>query len=146
MKICIAGLWHLGVVTATCVAAAGHQVVAFDEDDAIVTELINNVLPVAEPVSAELTQTQRATGNLRFTTQREQALRDAEVLWITYDTPVDANDRADVEFVVANALALIDAADPASVILISSQVPVGTTRLLGESSRSRRTLASSPEN
>ena len=39
MRICVAGLWHLGVVTAACVAAAGHRVVAFDEDEAVVTGL-----------------------------------------------------------------------------------------------------------
>jgi UDPglucose 6-dehydrogenase len=73
-------------------------------------------------------------------------VRDADVLWITYDTPIDANDRADVDFVIAKALALIDAANPSTVVIISSQVPVGTTRRLEESSRSRRTLAYSPEN
>jgi UDPglucose 6-dehydrogenase len=146
VKTCVAGLWHLGVVTATCVASAGHQVVAFDEDEAIVADLSRGVLPVDEPGLAELMQRELSTGRLRFTTQLAQALRDADVLWITYDTPVDANDRADVEFVVAKALALIDAADPSAVILISSQVPVGTTRRLEESSRLRRTLAYSPEN
>ena len=57
-------------------------------------------------------------------------MRDAEVVWITYDTPVDADDRADVEFVVQRARALVDAADPSAVILVSSQLPVGSTRLL----------------
>jgi UDPglucose 6-dehydrogenase len=146
VRICIAGLWHLGVVTATCVAAAGHQVVAFDEDEAIVAGLTKGVLPVDEPGLAELMQRQLSSGHLRFTTQREQALRDADVLWITYDTPVDAKDRADVEFVISRAKPLIDSADPSADIIISSQLPVGTTRRLEESSRPRRTFAYSPEN
>ena len=49
MKICVAGLWHLGVVTAACVAAAGHRVVAFDEDESVVAGLAEGVLPVDEP-------------------------------------------------------------------------------------------------
>jgi UDPglucose 6-dehydrogenase len=146
VKICVAGLWHLGVVTATCVAATGHEVVAFDEDEAVVAGLSKGILPVAEPILAELTQGQLSTGRLRFTTQRAEALLEADVVWITYDTPVDPNDRADVEFVVAKAQAMIDAADASAVVLISSQVPVGTTRRLEQSSRPRRTLAYTPEN
>ncbi len=146
MKICVAGLWHLGVVTATCVAAAGHQVVAFDEEPAVVEDLTNGVLPVDEPALAELLRQQLSSGRLSFTTQRELALRDADVLWITYDTPVDADDRADVEYVVSRARALIHSADPSTDIIVSSQLPVGTTRQLDSSSRPRRTFAYSPEN
>ncbi len=145
MKICVAGLWHLGVVTAACVAAAGHRVVAFDEDESVVAGLTKGVLPVDESGLAELVRQQLAAGSLRFTDQLDQALRDADVAWITYDTPVDENDRADVEYVLARARALVAAADPSTVILISSQLPVGSTRLLEQSSRSGR-LAYSPEN
>ena len=76
----------------------------------------------------------------------EDALHEADVVWITYDTPVDADDRADVDSVVERAQTLVDAADPGAAILISSQLPVGTTRLLEQSSATRRTFAYSPEN
>ncbi|HET7515174.1 MAG TPA: nucleotide sugar dehydrogenase [Gaiella sp.] len=143
MRICVAGLWHLGVVTAACVAAAGHRVVAFDEDAAVVAGLSNGVLPVDEPGLAELVAQGLADATLEFTDRREQALADAELVWIAYDTPVAEDDRADVEFVLARARAIVDASDPSAVILISSQLPVGTTRLL---ERPGRTLAYSPEN
>ena len=146
MKICVAGLWHLGVVTAACVSAAGHRVVAFDEDESVVAGLTKGVLPVDEPGLAELVRQQLGAGSLHFTDQREQALRDADVVWITYDTPVDENDRADVEYVIARARVLVAAADPSAVILISSQLPVGSTRLLEQSSRPARTIAYVPEN
>jgi UDPglucose 6-dehydrogenase len=146
VKICVAGLWHLGVVTAACVAAAGHRVVAFDEDESVVASLTKGVLPVDEPGLAELVRQQLAAGSLSFTHQREQALRDAEVIWITYDTPVDESDRADVEYVTARAEALVAAADPRAVVLISSQLPVGSTRLVEQSSRPGCVIAYSPEN
>jgi UDPglucose 6-dehydrogenase len=146
VKICVAGLWHLGVVTAACVAAAGHRVVAFDEDAAVVAGLTNGILPVDEPGLAELVRQQLDAGSLRFTDQLEQALSEADVAWITYDTPVDENDRADVEYVMARAQALLAAADPSVVVLISSQLPVGSTRLLEHSTGPRRTLVYSPEN
>ena len=143
MKICVAGLWHLGVVTAACVAAAGHRVVAFDDDESVVSGLRRGVLPVDEPGLAELVRRGLEAGSLEFTSRREDALNEADVVWITYDTPVDVDDRADVDFVVERARTLVDAADPGAAILISSQLPVGTTRLLEQSDR---TFAYSPEN
>ena len=147
MRVCVAGLWHLGVVTAACVAAAGHRVVAFDEDEAVVTGLAEGDPPRGRAGSRR-SRAPRAREPVRSAspTDREEAARDAELVWIAYDTPVDADDRADVDFVVERARALIDAADPDAVILVSSQLPVGTTRLLEQSSPPGRTFACSPEN
>ena len=146
MRVCVAGLWHLGVVTAACVAAAGHRVVAFDEDEAVVAGLAEGVLPVDEPGLADRVRDALATGSLSFTSDRREGVRDADVVWIAYDTPVDADDRADVDLVVRRAGALVEASEPEAVILVSSQLPVGTTRLLEQSSGSGRTFACSPEN
>ena len=145
MKICVAGLWHLGVVTAACVAAAGHRVVAFDDDESVVTGLAQATLQVEEPGLAELVRQQVAAGSLAFTDQLDQAVDGAEVAWITYDTPVDDDDRADVEYVLKRARAVIAAADPSTVVLISSQLPVGSTRALEDPGRPGR-LVYSPEN
>jgi len=146
VKICVAGLWHLGVVTAACVASAGHRVVAFDEDGSVVAGLEDGILPVDEPGLAELVRQQVDAGALRFAHRLEEAVGDADVVWITYDTPVDEDDRADVEFVLTRAREVVGAADPSAAILVSSQLPVGTTRLLEESSEPGRTFAYSPEN
>jgi UDPglucose 6-dehydrogenase len=146
LRVCVAGLWHLGVVTAACVAAAGHRVVAFDEDEDVVTRLADGALPVDEPGLADLVRRGLAAGSLCFTGDLQEAVRDAEVVWIAYDTPVDADDHADVDFVVERARALVDAAGPDAAILVSSQLPVGTTRLLEQCGRPGRTVACSPEN
>jgi UDPglucose 6-dehydrogenase len=98
---------------------------------------------VNEPGLAELVGRGLEDGSLEFTAGREQALEDADVVWITYDTPVDDEDRADVGFVLERARALVGAAAPGSVILISSQLPVGTTRLLEQAGQ---TFAYVPEN
>jgi UDPglucose 6-dehydrogenase len=143
LRVCVAGLWHLGVVTAACVAAAGHRVVAYDEDELVVEGLKAGVLPVDEPGLAELVRRGFEAGMLECTDRMADALRGAEVVWIAYDTPVDDDDRADVDFVVERARALVGAADPGAVVLVSSQLPVGTTRLVEEPGR---TVAYSPEN
>jgi UDPglucose 6-dehydrogenase len=66
MSIAVVGLWHLGTVTAACVAAAGFEVVGIDEKDDTVTKLRAGVLPEFEPGLAELAGREVAAGRLRF--------------------------------------------------------------------------------
>jgi len=96
VKVCVAGLWHLGSVTAACLDAGGHDVTGWDGNDATIAALSAGQPPVFEPGLAELVAQGIAAGRLRFTTDRQEALRGAEVLWIAYDTPVDDDDNADV--------------------------------------------------
>jgi UDPglucose 6-dehydrogenase len=100
VKVAVTGLWHLGCVTAACVAAAGHEVVAFDPDRATIEALERGEPPIAEPGLAELTATQTTARRLRFTTSLQEAVRGADVVWVTFDTPVDNDDRADTAFVL----------------------------------------------
>jgi len=67
MRVAVAGLWHLGVVTAACCGQGGHDVTAFDEDSAVIDELRKGRLPVDEPGLTELTASVVRSGRLRFT-------------------------------------------------------------------------------
>lgn len=144
MKIAVAGLWHLGTVTAACCASLGHDVTAFDDDRETVGQLVNGSLPVAEPGLAELIKAGVRNGRLRFTTDA-QKLVDADILWICYDTPVDERDRADVDFVLSRIRNLCKELPPKALILISSQLPVGSIARL-ERWRPDLCYACSPEN
>jgi UDPglucose 6-dehydrogenase len=147
-RIAVAGLWHLGTVTAAVMAGAGHDVVAFD-DDAIVRALDRNEFPVAEPGLAELWRTGRDVGRLR-TTSRLEDLADASFVWICYDTPLDEEDRPDIGFVRQRIEQIVDVLSSAATIAVSSQMPVGSVALLEAYAASRgRTdigFASIPEN
>jgi UDPglucose 6-dehydrogenase len=143
MNIAVAGLWHLGTVTAACVAAAGHTVTAYDDNTETVQRLRAGNLPVAEPGLDQMVQEETAQGRLRFTSNAAD-LSGSEVLWVCWDTPVDENDTADVEFVVQRVLALLPFLDARALVLISSQLPVGTTARLEAESGHR--FAYSPEN
>ena len=146
MKIAVCGLWHLGTVTAACLASAGHDVVGLDEDPALIDQLSTAVLPVAEPGLADLTSAQLAAGRLRFSNDFAQTA-DVDVVWIAYDTPVDEDDRADTAFVQTRALRAITAMRPGTVLLVSSQMPVGSVaRLAAAASRPDIHYACSPEN
>jgi UDPglucose 6-dehydrogenase len=128
MKIAVVGLWHLGMVTAACLAAEGHDVTAFDTP-AIVADIERGKLPVAEPGLAELIAQGRAAGRLRFVAQASLA-RGVELVWICYDTPVDDDDTPDVDWVVDRIGAFLTALAQPAVVAISSQLPVGSSALL----------------
>lgn len=150
MRIAVVGLWHLGLVTAACLARTGHDIVAFDDDDQTIRNLRHGHLPVFEPGLEDLVQTGQSNGRLRFTSDSTD-LRDRDLVWVTYDTPVDVDDRADVESVVRRVAALFPdlAVDP--IVLISSQLLVGTTARLQSLYREavpggRAAFVYSPEN
>jgi UDPglucose 6-dehydrogenase len=130
MNVCVLGLWHLGTVTAACLASGGHQVTGLDFDPAAVERLGAGQPPLFEPGLEDLVKTGLASGRLRFTTDAAQAVGDADVVWVTYDTPVDEDDRADEDHVVDKVARLFPYLRDQTVVLISSQVPVGTTRRL----------------
>ncbi len=130
MKVCVLGLWHLGSVTAACLARLGHEVVGCDADQDVVTGLLQDRPPVGEPGLPELIQQQRDEKRLSFTTDLSEALRSAQVIWVTYDTPVDEDDRADVDFVISSVERTFPYLDDGTVVLISSQLPVGSTKEL----------------
>ena len=130
MRVCVVGLWHLGTVTAACLASVGHDVVGLDFEPDTVAKLSAGQAPLFEPGLDALLQQGLADGRLRFSADPDEALAGAEVVWVTYDTPVDDDDRADVTYVVERVARLFPALEPGALVLISSQLPVGSTRRL----------------
>ena len=88
-QICVYGLWHLGCVTAACLAEAGFNVVGLDRDQARVQQLEAAIPPIAEPGLAELIAEQQRLRRLRFTSDPVVALEAAGLLVISFDTPVN---------------------------------------------------------
>lgn len=128
MRICVAGLWHLGAVTAGCLAAAGHDVVGFDEDGLVTDALAGGEPPLFEPGLGDLVRSGLSAGRLAFTSDAGRAVEGAEVYWVTYDTPVDERDAADVESVLGRIRKVLPILPDGCLVLISSQLPVGSTR------------------
>ena len=128
MKVCVAGLWHLGTVTAACLASGGHDVTGLDFDAGVVSGLSAGKAPLFEPRLDDLVESGLAAGRLRFTTDLAAAVCHADVVWIAFDTPVDDDDRADVGYVTDRTARLFPHLRDGALVLMSSQVPVGTTR------------------
>lgn len=150
MKIAVCGLWHLGSVTAACLAEH-FTVAAHDADPAATAALRDGRPPVSEPGLAELVAAGLASGRLRPEADLAAALRGARVVWLAYDTPVDDDDAADVPYVLERARACFPHLEDGAVFLVSSQLPVGSTAALAAEFRALRPgadvgFAYSPEN
>jgi UDPglucose 6-dehydrogenase len=137
MTVAVVGLWHLGTVTAACLASLGPEVVGFDEQPDVVAGLSAGRLPVFEPGLEALVREGIEGGRLRFTS-RPEALAGCDVVWIAYDTPVDEEDQADVEAIVERVAALLPFVSVDALVLVSAQLPIGTTRRLEAMARQRR--------
>lgn len=147
MRVVVYGLWHLGCVTAACLARAGHRVSGFDPDARVLDDLRRGQPPLHEPGLPELLAAGLDSEHLSFPTDPTAALMDADILWVTFDTPVNEQDEADVDFVRARLEEIGTLLNPRTLVLLSSQVPVGFTRALRRdwSDRGVR-CAYSPEN
>jgi len=146
MKIAVLGLWHLGCVTAAC-TARHFDVVGIDFDPDAVANLQKGKAPLFEPGLDVLLQAGLASGRLSFTTDIKTACAKADVLWVARDTPVDDEDRADVESVLNDVRRCIPMLPKGTLVLLSSQLPVGTCRRLEkEFSEPGYRFACSPEN
>ena len=151
MNVCVAGLWHLGTVTAACLASGGHHVTGLDAEPAVIEALQAGKPPVFEPGLADLIKAGLASGQLQFTTDVATATRQADIVWIAFDTPVDDEDNANSTSVLESASRLFPFLPDGSLVLISSQLPVGSTsrleRLHGDLSTGRAiSFACLPEN
>lgn len=144
MKITVLGLWHLGSVTAAC-SARHFEVTGLDFDAAVVAGLAAGQAPILEPGLNELLGTGLASQRLRFTTDAASACAQADILWLTYDTPVNDHDESDVAFVLEQLRRALTHLPSGALVLISSQLPVGTCAAL-EREFPQFHFACSPEN
>jgi UDPglucose 6-dehydrogenase len=150
MKVAVFGLWHLGSVTAACAAAARVPTVGIDFGRERIAGLVAGQPPLYEPGLADLLRSGLASGMLAFSPDAA-AVSDAEIVWICHDTPVDDEDRADVEAVRSQTESLFPYLKDGAVVLVSAQLPVGSVAELERSFARQaggRTVAfaCSPEN
>lgn len=144
MNITVLGLWHLGSVTAAC-CAKHFRVTGLDFDAATVAKLNGGKAPLFEPGLDDLVSAGLTTKNLSFTTDAAAGCAKADILWLCYDTPVNEDDESDVDFVLGNLRRAMPHLPKGALVLISSQLPVGTCAKL-EVEFPQFHFACSPEN
>jgi UDPglucose 6-dehydrogenase len=115
-----------------------------DFDEAVLTNLRAGRAPLQEPGLDALLASGLASGNLSFSADPSVAAH-ADVLWVCYDTPVDNNDRSDVDWVLSRLDRVLAQLRAGAVVLVSSQLPVGTCAQLTRRHPSLH-FSCSPEN
>ena len=150
-RVCAIGLWHLGSVVSACLAELGHQVIGVDPDAERVKKLNRGVPPLFEPGLEELVKKHVASKRLAFTTRLSEGVPHAEVVLLTFDTPVDANDELDLSPITGTISAAAPFLRPDALVVIQSQIPVGTceelkARIERLNPRWKPQLACVPEN
>jgi len=132
MKIAVIGTGYVGLVTATCLAESGNDVIGIDNNAAKIATLEGGSLPIYEPGLLELVQRNRRDQRLKFATDLAAGVRDARLIFIAVGTPQSAAGDSDLTALwgVADALAPIVKSD--AIVVIKSTVPVGTNKVLGE--------------
>ena len=126
MKVSIFGTGYVGLVTGACLADVGHDVICVDVDEAKVAKLNQGVIPIYEPGLEHVVSTNFQNGNLRFTTNAEEAIAHAKLQFIAVGTPPDEDGSADLQYVLKVAETIAQYMTDEKIIIDKSTVPVGT--------------------
>ncbi|KAF1717787.1 UDP-glucose 6-dehydrogenase [Pseudoxanthomonas yeongjuensis] len=126
MRVAIFGTGYVGLVTGTCLAEVGHDVVCVDIDAAKVEGLKQGVIPIYEPGLEPMVKHNHASGRLDFTTDAAQAIAHGEVVFIAVGTPPDEDGSADLQYVLTVARTIGRHITRPTVVVDKSTVPVGT--------------------
>ena len=127
MKITMIGAGYVGLVSGTCLADFGHDVVCVDLDQKKIDALLNGVMPIYEPGLAELVAANVRAGRLSFTTNLKAAVAGADAAFIAVGTPSRRGDgHADLTYVYQAAHDIAHAMTGPLVVVTKSTVPVGT--------------------
>ncbi len=130
MKVVVLGTGYVGLVSGTCFADTGNHVTCIDIDQRKVEMLSRGEVPIYEPGLAELVQRNAAAGRLKFTTQVEQAVPQASVVFLAVGTPQHDDGSANLSYLLAAAESIAPLLSPQAVVVIKSTVPVGTNAKL----------------
>ncbi|MBO9662441.1 UDP-glucose/GDP-mannose dehydrogenase family protein [Dokdonella sp.] len=126
MRVTIFGTGYVGLVTGTCLAEVGNDVVCVDIDADKIARLERGEIPIYEPGLEALVRANRASGHLKFTTDAAGAIAHAQLIFIAVGTPPDEDGSADLSHVLAVARTIGRSLDRYAVVVNKSTVPVGT--------------------
>jgi len=125
-QITVIGVGYVGLVTGACFADLGNRVIAMDIDEGKVEGLKNLELPIYEPGLLEVVSRNVAAKRLSFTTSYEEALKDAEFVFIAVGTPEGVDGEADLKHVRSAAISIAETMAHPVILVNKSTVPVGT--------------------
>ncbi|HAN56964.1 MAG TPA: UDP-glucose 6-dehydrogenase [Betaproteobacteria bacterium] len=126
MKITVIGTGYVGLVSGTCLAEVGNDVLCLDVDANKIAILNGGGIPIYEPGLEDMVKRNVAAGRLHFTTDVEAAVHHGEIQFIAVGTPPDEDGSADLQYVVAAARNIGKHMTEYKLVVDKSTVPVGT--------------------
>ncbi len=126
MKIAVVGTGYVGLVTGTCFAEAGNDVVCVDIDKAKVAKMNRGEVPIFEPDLDKLFERNTSEGRLTFTTDLKKGVKNAQVVFLALPTPPGDDGSADLSYVLGMADDLGKILTDYALVVDKSTVPVGT--------------------
>ena len=132
MKVTVFGTGYVGLVTGTCLADVGHDVLCVDIDQKKVDNLKNGIIPIFEPGLDSIVKQSVQNGLLNFTTDMDQAVHHGELQFIAVGTPSGEDGSADLQYVVAVAKTIGQRMNGYKVVVNKSTVPIGTAEKVSD--------------
>lgn len=132
MKVTVFGTGYVGLVTGTCLADVGHDVLCVDIDQKKVDNLKNGIIPIFEPGLDSIVKQSVQNGLLNFTTDMDKAVSHGELQFIAVGTPSGEDGSADLQYVVAVAKTIGQRMNNYKVVINKSTVPIGTAEKVSE--------------
>jgi UDPglucose 6-dehydrogenase len=132
MKISVIGTGYVGLVTGTCLAETGNEVICVDIDQDKVEKMRNGMVPIYEPHLDVLFERNIKAGRLNFTTSLDEGLEHGEIIFLALPTPEDEDGSADLSYVLNVSKLIGDKIKDYKVIVDKSTVPVGTAEKVKE--------------
>lgn len=126
MKISVIGTGYVGLVTGTCLAETGNEVLCIDIDENKVKQMQNGQVPIYEPHLDVLFDRNIKAGRLSFSTSLEEGINHGEIIFLALPTPEDEDGSADLSYVLGAAKDIGKLLIEYKVIVDKSTVPVGT--------------------
>ncbi|MFQ3245277.1 MAG: UDPglucose 6-dehydrogenase [Arenicella sp.] len=126
MNISIVGTGYVGLVTGTCFADVGNQVLCVDKDQSKIDMLLNGKIPIFEPGLEKLVKTSVTQERLKFTTEISAAVEHGKIIFIAVGTPPGEDGSADLSHVLAVAKSIGQSLSEYRTVVTKSTVPVGT--------------------
>ena len=129
MRVTIIGSGYVGLVAGACFAQMGNEVICLDVDSKKIESLKQGKIPIYEPGLEEMVRENARLKTLRFSTDKKEAISNAEVIFIAVGTPMGEDGSADLSFVKAVAQDIGSHIEREYVVVVDkSTVPVGTAR------------------
>jgi UDPglucose 6-dehydrogenase len=132
MKICIIGTGYVGLVTGTCFAEIGHDVICVDNAPEKVKMLNSGQMPIFEPGLEEMVKRNAAAGRLKFTSSTKEGVEKSDVVFIAVPTPPQPDGSVDLSFMEKVSREIAEVLTRYKVIVDKSTVPVRTGEKVAE--------------